>query len=101
MSQDPRDGGVRSCLAWFCARLGQKARAESEIAQALELSPNDALTRWMAVVTWEALDVRSGALEVLRGSPDAVLADISHWPDLADLHKDSRFLEMLASRHIK
>jgi tetratricopeptide (TPR) repeat protein len=101
MAQDPRDGGSRSCLAWFCAQLGQKARAESEIAQALELSPNDALTRWLAIATYEALGARDEALDVLRGSPDAVIADISHWPDVADLHGDSRFLEMLANHQIK
>jgi serine/threonine-protein kinase len=101
MSQDPRSGGVRSSLAFFCARLGERKRAESEIAQALQLSPNDALTRWMAAVTYEALGQRKDTLETLNGSPDAVLADLSRWPDVADLRKDSRFLQLLASRQIK
>ncbi len=101
ISQDPRNGLVRSSLAYFCARLGDRKRAESEIAQALQPLPKDAETLWVAAVTWEALGRRDDTLRILADSPDSVLADLSRWPDVEDLHKDSGFVQLLASRRIK
>jgi len=97
MAHDPRNGLIRSHLAFLCARLGERQRAESEIAQALQLSPNSADTRWAAAVTYEALGQRDNTLAVLSSSPPGVLADLNRWPDLADLHQDPRFLQLLAS----
>ena len=99
--KNPRSGYVKSHLAFLCARLGDKQRADSEIAQALQLSPNDADVRWMATATYEALGRRDDTLAVLRASPQEVIADVSRWPDMADLHQDSRFLQLLASRKIR
>jgi len=101
LARDPRDGLVRARVAFLCARLGNRARAESEIAQALHLSPEDADTRDMAVDTYEALGRRESALSILQTSPDAVLIDAVRWPDLAELHQDSRFQQLVASHHIK
>jgi len=97
MAHDPRNGTIRADLAYLCARLGEEQRAESEIAQALQLSPNDADTRWAAAITYEALGQRDNTLAVLSSSPPGVLADLSRWPDVADLHRDPRFLQLLAS----
>jgi serine/threonine-protein kinase len=94
-SQDPRDGRVKAHLAYFCARLKDTHRAESELSQALQLSPNDADARWMAAVTYEALGQRDNAINVASGSPCGVLADLSRWPDVADLRSDPRFLQLL------
>ena len=99
--RDPRDGLVRSRVAYLCARLGKRERANSEIAQAMRLSPEDANARDMAVDVYEALQRREDTLDILRASPDAVIVEAMHWPDLADLHRDSRFQQLLASRHIK
>ena len=99
-AQDPRDGQVRSYLAYFCARLGEQSRAESEIAQALQLSPNDADTRQMAALTYEVLGRHDDALALLTASSSAIVADLSRWPDAADLRQDPRFLQLLASRQI-
>jgi eukaryotic-like serine/threonine-protein kinase len=96
MAKNPRIGVVRAGLAYLCAQLGDRRRAEFEIAQALQQSP-DADTRWMAVTTYEALGHRDDTLSVLATSPSGVIADISRWPDVADLHKDSRFIQLLAS----
>ena len=101
MAKNPRDGYVRSFLAYLCARTGDRRRAESEIAQALQLSPNDADTRWMAALTYEALGRRDATLGVLAASPSELLADLSRWPDVADLHKDSRFLDLLVSHGVR
>lgn len=101
VTRDPRNGTVRSHLAYICSRLGDRSRAKSEVAQALALSPNDAETRWMAAITYEALGQRDDTLVVLAGSPPGVLADLSRWPDVADLHVDPRFLQLLASHQVK
>jgi tetratricopeptide (TPR) repeat protein/TolB-like protein len=101
MRSNPRSGYVKSQLAFLCARLEDKGRADSEIAQALQLSPNDGNVRWMAAATYEALGRRGDALAVLSASPSEVIASVSRWPDMADLHQDSRFLQLLASRQIK
>ncbi len=101
MARDPRDGVVRSRLAFLSARLGDRKRAESEIAQALQLSPESNVTRGAAVWTYEALGQRENALAILKASSDDVLVDAARWPDLADLHQDSRFQQLLASRKVK
>jgi serine/threonine protein kinase/Flp pilus assembly protein TadD len=101
MSRNPRNGRIRSHLAFLCAKLGARPRAESEIAQAMQLSPTDAVTRWTAVVTYEALGRRDAALTVSRAAPADVLADLSRWPDLADLQKDPRFIQLVASQRFR
>ncbi|MFN0103634.1 MAG: protein kinase domain-containing protein [Bryobacteraceae bacterium] len=97
LQNNPKGGYVRSCVAYVCARLGQRDRSESEIAQALQLSPENNETRRMAVKTYEALELREETLRILSASPPEVLADMSRYPDLADLHRDSRFRTMLGS----
>jgi tetratricopeptide (TPR) repeat protein len=95
MMQDPRNGRIRSYLAYLSAALKDRSRAESEIAQALQLSPDDGDTRWMAVLTYEALGQREATLALLSASPGELVADLSRWPVVADLHKDSRFQQLL------
>jgi len=97
ITHDPRNGIIRSHLAYLCASLGDRSRAESEISQALQLSPNDAQTLWWAASTYEAMGRRDATLAVLGASTGELLAELSRWPDLADLHKDSRFKELLGS----
>lgn len=99
--EGPRSGFVRACLAYLSARIQDKGRAESEIAQALQLSPNDGNTQWMAVATYEALGRRDQALAVLSTSSSQLIADLKRWPDMADLQRDFRFLELLKSRRIE
>jgi Flp pilus assembly protein TadD/TolB-like protein len=97
INKNPRSGYARACMAYLSARLRDRRRAEAEIAQALQLSPNDADARWMAVKTYEVLGRRDDTLAVLSASPKDVLADASRYPDLADLRRDPRFLSMLGS----
>lgn len=101
MARNPRSGDMRSYLAYLCARLGNRGRAESEIVQALHESPADANTQWMAVMTYEALARRESTLAVLRSAPPELLADLNRWPDAANLRRDPRFLELLASNQVK
>ncbi len=101
LALNPRDGLIRSRVAFLCAHLGDRARAESEIRQALQLAPEDADVRDNAVDVYEAIGQRDTAFEILRNSPDSVLMAAIAWPDLADLRKDSRFQQLAASHHIK
>jgi eukaryotic-like serine/threonine-protein kinase len=101
MERDPRDGDVRARLAFLSARVGDRNRAESEIAQALQLSPESNITRGLAVWTYEALGQRENTWSVLKTSSDDVLLDAARWPDLAELHQDSRFQQLIASRKTK
>jgi hypothetical protein len=101
LANNPRNGNVRGFLAYFSASLGESHRAESEIAQAIQLSPNDINVRSIAVWTYEVLGRRNDALTILNASSAELLADISGWRDLADLHRDSRFTQLLASRPVQ
>jgi serine/threonine protein kinase/tetratricopeptide (TPR) repeat protein len=101
VTQNPRSGRIRAGLAYLSTQLGERRSAEFEVAQALQQSPNDADTRWMAAITYEALGRRSDTLNILASSPVGVIADVNRWPDLADLHKDSRFLQLLAAHQKK
>jgi len=99
--RDPHDGVVRARLAYMCARLGDHKRAEFETSQALSFSPESADARDTAVRTYEALIRRDDTLAVLRSSSDQVLEEALRRKDLADLHRDSRFQQLVASRHVK
>ena len=101
MPKDPRNGQVRSRLAYLWAKLGQRREAESEIAQALASSPEDAATRLMAVKTYEALGDRQTTLGMLTGAPNDLLANVLHSRDLEPLHQDRNFQQLLSSRQIQ
>lgn len=96
MGKNPRSGFARAYLAYACAWLGDRRRAGSEIAQALQLAPNDADVRQIAVRTYEASGQREESLAVLAVSPVELRASLGRFPDLADLHRDPRFKKMLA-----
>jgi tetratricopeptide (TPR) repeat protein len=100
--ETPKNGDARAFLGYFCARLGQRDRAESEIAQALKLGPHQLDVIWMATETYEALGEREQALAVLRASaPPEMLDDLKRWPDMAELTADSRFIELTAEEAVK
>ncbi|HLH00952.1 MAG TPA: protein kinase [Bryobacteraceae bacterium] len=101
MAKNPRNGQVRSRLGYLWAKLGHRTEAESEIAQALQLSPQDAATRDMAVRTYDALQDREKAVAILAASPDGTLVNVLHSPDLAGLRTDDRFQQLLTTRHLK
>ncbi len=101
MAQNPRSGFARSVLAYLCARLGDRTRAESEIAQAVRLSPNDSDTQWIAATTYSVLGHGDSLLTLLGAVPNAVLEDFNRWPDVADAHRDPRFQKLFASRQIR
>jgi tetratricopeptide (TPR) repeat protein len=100
LTNDPRDGSIRARLAYFAARLGDSSRAEFEIAQAIQVSKNDADACLTAVLTYEALGRREQTLSLLTSSP-AVLAQLKRYPEVADLRRDPRFQQLLSSNHVQ
>jgi serine/threonine protein kinase/Flp pilus assembly protein TadD len=100
LMKDPRDGPGRAQLAYLAARLGDSQRADFEIAQALQVSSDDSDTCLMAVLTYEALGHREVTLSFLPSSP-AVLPQLNRYPELADLRRDPRFVQLLSSNHVQ
>jgi Flp pilus assembly protein TadD len=98
LAQNARNGKTRSHLAFICARLGDSASAESEIAQARAAWPGDGEVRFMVVATLEALGRREESLKFMNDFSYSELADVKRWPDMADLSRDSRFQQLLASQ---
>jgi serine/threonine protein kinase/tetratricopeptide (TPR) repeat protein len=98
--KDPRDGSGRALLAYFATRLGDSRRAEFEIAQAIQASSEDSDTYFMAAMTYEALGQREKTLRLLATSP-SVLPQLKRYPELADLRRDPRFLQLLSSNHVQ
>ncbi len=76
-----------------------------QIGEAMQLSPSDRDARAWAIETFEFLGSREQAFEILRGSPDymvrGMLAEFTRFPGMADFSKDSRFVSMLASYHVR
>jgi eukaryotic-like serine/threonine-protein kinase len=101
LGKNPRAGFSRSCLAYLSARLGDRQGAEGNAVQALGLSPGDVNVSWMVAQTYETLGERERTLALIQDAPDALLNLLRSLPDLADLQKDRRFLQILQSHHIQ
>jgi serine/threonine protein kinase len=95
---DPRRSFSRADLALFCARLGDGGRAEFEIAQALQMAPEDGKVMRVAALTFEVLKQRSNTLRVLLKAPADVLGELSRQPDLLELQQDPSFIELVAKK---
>jgi len=80
--------------------LHQPERARYEIKIALELSGVLTSVQETAVWTYDALGQDEDAVKILEASPDSVLHEAAWWPDLAGLHENSRFRQLVASRNI-
>jgi serine/threonine protein kinase/tetratricopeptide (TPR) repeat protein len=89
------DGFARAMAGYLSARLGDRSRAQREIARALRLAPDDAYVIRSAVLTYEVLGNRDASIQLLERAPQ-VADDLSRQPDLADLQRDSRFLNLMS-----
>jgi hypothetical protein len=85
----------------LCERLGDRTRAESEVAQAVRLSPNDSNTLWVAATVYAALGQKESLLALLATAPNGVIADFNRWPDVAEVTRDPGFKRLLTSRRIQ
>jgi tetratricopeptide (TPR) repeat protein len=96
LKENPRLGYPRGYVAYIAARLGDRKRAEDEIAQALQLSPRETKVIRHAVRTYEALGQRDRAIQVLEAAPPDLLRELDRQPDLADFSQDPRFKQLVA-----
>jgi tetratricopeptide (TPR) repeat protein/TolB-like protein len=101
LEKNPKNGYIRSCVAYLLARLGDRQGAEANAVQALGLTPGDVNVPWMVALTYEALEERERTLSLIRDGPDWLLSRLNRFPDLADLQKDLRFQQLIASHHIQ
>jgi tetratricopeptide (TPR) repeat protein len=95
LKENPRLGYPRGYVAYIAARLGDRKRAEDEIAQALQLSPGETKVIRSAVLTYEALGQRDRAIQVLDSATPDLLRELDRQPDLADFSRDSRFRQLV------
>lgn len=89
---------TRSYVAYFEARLGERRRAQEEMAQALHAAPADSQVLRNAVLTYHALGQQEQALNALEQATLPLLLELERHPDLADFCQDSRFKELKASK---
>jgi len=94
LAHNPTNARSRAYVGYFSARLGDKDRANQEIAQALALAPADSNVIRRAAITYEALDERDQAFAVLRDATPALITQIKRHPDMADFSRDPRFREL-------
>ena len=98
LQTQPGVAETRSYVAYFEARLGEKRRAQEEMAQALHAAPTESQVIRNAVLTYNALAQWDRAISALAQATRPVLLDLERHPDLADFCRDSRFKELKASK---
>ncbi len=94
--ENPSQGSPRGFVAYCAARLGDKKRSETEIAQALKSSPGDNKVIENAALTYEALHQRDRAIAVLGNATPDLLHELERHPDLADFSQDPGFQQLAA-----
>jgi len=95
---NPSDAVARSFVAYFAARMGNRAEAERELTQALRFGGQQKTVIRRAVLTYEALGKRDRALEVLQSATSDVLQELNRQPDLAGLRQDPHFIALLTTK---
>ncbi len=96
IARNPRDGTNRAYLAYLCARTADESRSLFELGQALQLAPEDNEVRLTAALTYEVLHRRQDTLTLLSSTARPVLENLGRCPEVADLRRDPRFIELLA-----
>jgi serine/threonine protein kinase/tetratricopeptide (TPR) repeat protein len=86
---------TRAYMAYSEARLGRKPDAEQEIGQALQSPDEDQEIILCAILTYEALKDREQSLKLATRLKPQMKINIEDHPDLADLCKDLRFIQVL------
>jgi serine/threonine protein kinase len=99
LARDPKEGSERARLGYMAARLGDAQRAETEAAQALQVSRDDTDTCVWAVLTYEVLGRRDQSLELLTRAP-TILSQLNRYIELADLEHDPRLQELSGKNRV-
>jgi tetratricopeptide (TPR) repeat protein len=98
LAHNPRRAYSRALLGWIYAHLGDTGRAGFEIAQALGLEPDNPNVIQEAVLAYEALGQRDKAFEALNKASAPLMEELSRQPDLKDLQRDPRFVELMKQK---
>jgi hypothetical protein len=85
-------------VAYYALRLGERAIAERELAQALNLGPEDRTVIRRAAICFEVMGLRDRTLAVLEAAPIDVVRELSRQPDVIALRGDPRFAVMLSRK---
>ena len=103
LSSNLNDGLVRSHLAFLYARLNDRRQAEYEAGQALQLAGGSVDAAFFVVMTYEALNERQRALDLVSKAPPELLRRLKYdaQPDLAGLHRDTRFQQLIETHNIQ
>jgi tetratricopeptide (TPR) repeat protein len=103
LAQNLNNGLVRSHLAYVSARLGDRQDAEYEADQAWQLAPGSVDVAQNLVMAYEALNERQRTLDFVSKAPEEALRRVKYdgQADLADLHNDPRFQQLLELHHIQ
>ncbi len=91
----PRNSYSRAMIGEVSAFLGNRRRAEFELAQALALNPGNALVKFEAAIAYEQMGERDRSLNLLANAPSYLLGQISRSPDAKQLRQDPRFQDLL------
>jgi serine/threonine protein kinase/tetratricopeptide (TPR) repeat protein len=95
LGQNPRDAYARALVGYLAAQLGDHQRSREEIKQSLRSAPDDNSVIRRAVLTYEALGLRSEALRALSAATPDLLRSLQADPDLAEFCRDARFRELV------
>jgi serine/threonine-protein kinase len=98
LQENPHLGPTRAYLAYFKTRLGDRDGAEEEMAEALQVSPNDTQVIRSAILSYDALGLKEKAFAIAHSAPADLLNELRRHPDLAEFSGDPRFLELLAKK---
>lgn len=101
LTRSPRNTDARAALAYLAARHGDRNRALTELAQALQPGNPSADTQYFAVHAYEALGNRDDTIALLRSAAPNLLFQLNRWPELADLARDPRFIQLLQAEQNK
>lgn len=99
LAVNPNDP-ARANLAFYLIRLGNRKQALEEIERALKQSPKDQNILFWAALVYEFAGDRENALDALNASVAGgyPLALIRAVPDLRELRKDPRYLDLIEGR---
>ncbi len=97
LARNPRDAFTRSELALMAAFLGDRGRAQYELAQALQMAPDFGQFVANAALTYELLGQHAEAMAALRNAPTALLRKLMLDPDFDTLRRDPGYATLLAT----
>jgi tetratricopeptide (TPR) repeat protein len=92
LMQQPRDAYVRAFVAYICARLRDRSRAERETVQALRFGPDIAKVVRTAALTYAALGAVDQAVSLIESMP-SLKKEMARHPDLAEFAGKLRFTQ--------